>query len=1813
MNAELKTSVTPAQLDNIEVINVTASAAVTLGLDNAGQVTNVNNTFSTADLTVSGIAANAALSVQDVDSKNTTFTYASTSGTSDTAGLTVSNVVGGAAANISIAGVETVNITSNGTTANNFKLTDSAATTVNVSGANNLTLALGTLTAPTAINASNMTGNFTAVMAGTGTLTGGSGADNLGGAAGVKATIIGGAGTDTITAGGGATHADSLAGGLGNDLIVNADLVANTATAANNDSIDGGEGFDTLSSTSAAFAAVDNTATGAIQSISNIEAITVSDPGGLADSLTLSKIQAGIQTVNLSSGVTGARTVTFDSAVANAAINLGGRIDTAANFGVTAAGTATNDALTINNAATSGPIDVFNGGQIVATGYETLTLNGGTSDKSGQSLDILTVNTSNGNAATVKLTGDNAFTLSQVNTNNTGVLTIDASGLTKTTGTVFSYYDNTFATGSTQSITGSAGNDVIEANNGKSATIVAGAGNDTLTGGTAADSILGGTGNDNITGGGGNDVLKGEAGEDTITGGTGADSIDGGADNDSLVGAGGNDTINGGDGVDTIVATVAGNVSIDAGAGNDRVEVGDTLNASDVVSGGEGTLDVLSTTTATIGNIATVTNFEVLELGTTVAAQDMSKYTGNSGFTRVDELRASGAAITSAGAALQEFRMAGGTNSFALATNTSADSLTLGAATNNNTTVVKVTANDIETITVGAGAIASTVKDFAITGVGAGEGLVATKMTTLNIGAGINADVLVVDQGDTDGAEVLTTVNATAATGTVKVDLSQFDVASVTMNGAATKENTLIGGAGNDSITGGTVIDSLVGNAGNDTIVGNGGDDYLSGGAGNDSLTGGTGNDSISGGDGNDTINSGSAGNDTIDGGNGANSVTTGSGDDSITTGTGADTITSGAGADTITSGDGNDVITSGAGANVITAGAGADAVTLTAGTDVDTVFQSASESIAATANGLSATIAIGDTLTFGNGVDNVQNFTAGTGGDVLAIGTVLKTALLGTAKTGTDIGYLSGNYNAVTGIFTVTDNGSGADTLALVAGTVGTSASRAVILQGVNSASLVAANFGWNYTDLTSTYASTTWTVAGHAITGPLAIDATSSNMATNISGGGTGQTITAVGTYSVTGVTIIDLSGITGGFGTNVTLNGATGVNQALTSVVGTSGNDNFIFADGADYGTGVVTINGGSAGTDTLTITNMEGSAKVDDTSGNSGANWLLGIENISLTNGTMNLAGNSEATLTIGTHNSASQAFAVTNASNSKAATVVLNANNSTSYTGSSSTVGGGTAVDTVTINANGVAGRSISTGVGDDVVNLNVTTGVYLGSIDGGSGTDTLALSAATTADITGATVSSFEKLLYSAHGSVAISAANLAMFATSITGAAGGGDTLALVKGSGSGSFDFSTTALTGVETISTNGANVTLTASDADLTDVTTLTIGTAASTDIVLTDANDELTGITFTNTGVRSLQFGNFTVTLDEQNIETDFLAFQGNGGVSSKITTTGRTTELLIGNKLSNVSLLDVASYSSANDVVSIGGDSLTNLVTLTGNANTDLTITAGAVGTTIDARGLSTTTTTFDALVITEGLTLQVDQGFFNGVFGSINSSADTTSATNLQISSASSLDLGETSIGTISGTKDVQTTITGTLGNDTITLAASKSSGSTMVVTGNGGTDAFRFNEESGNELASAGAQNLTLANAVSISDFNSASDTFVGLGSDLSGVNLTVGSVASGAWNLDTTGPGFALITGASVADFTDLTSVGAAVGAVVATDGDQAYFAVTNVDESKVAIYQVTFKDSETDLIDATDGLTLIGVLTNTGDFTASNIGLY
>lgn len=223
------------------------------------------------------------------------------------------------------------------------------------------------------------------------------------------------------------------------------------------------------------------------------------------------------------------------------------------------------------------------------------------------------------------------------------------------------------------------------------------------------------------------------------------------------------------------------------------------------------------------------------------------------------------------------------------------------------------------------------------------DGTSETQTVTVTITGGMN--------------EITGTSGANNLTGTSKRDM---------MLGLAGND-TLSGGDGNDVIDGGLDSDRLYGNAGNDLVDGGSGNDYVYGDSGNDTLIGGEGNDRLYGGDGDDSLN-GSIGSDSMYG-NAGNDVLTGSNlANTLDGGTGVDTMTGGAGNDRYYVDDVNDMV-------IEFASGGTDTVYATASVtlanQVENLVINGANAIDGTGNSLS------NRLT-GNAVNNVLTGLAG-------------------------------------------------------------------------------------------------------------------------------------------------------------------------------------------------------------------------------------------------------------------------------------------------------------------------------------------------------------------------------------------------------------------------------------------------------------------------------------------------------------------------------------------------------------------------------------------------------------------------------------------------------------------------------------------------------------------------------------------------------------------------------------------------------------------------------------------------------------------
>jgi Ca2+-binding RTX toxin-like protein len=768
---------------------------------------------------------------------------------------------------VTVNNIATLNIISGeGTNAPNaINLVTDSATTLNITGESDLTIMGRVSDSVNLIDATGLSGDlYVAVATGDNTVLGGSGNDIIVGA--VEADLVdGGNGNDTILSGGGD---DSLEGGEGDDLLIITDgsvlqvsigslvlpnsppppnvpagsavfvsggdgndvidfsvgsLAANDSNnQADNDTIDGGDGVDTLIARSADLLAIDNTLKGAVQTVSGIEAITISDnlDGGDGDddedvTLTLSKIQSGIQTVTLAGeaivdengntvedGGNDDFGIVYDSGVAGI-LNLevalaqfkGGNPD----IYVESAGSLATDKITIAN--TSKTLDVFNDADIDAIGVEELTIDTGSG---GTDQEIDDIDVGDTLTSTLKFVGSNTV---EVDTIDAG--TIDASGLTGDASVSFKTPEKPAAPNASNvfKVIGSKNGDAITLRDGR-ADIDLGLGDDLLI--VRADALDG----DKVNGGdGGRDELRIDQG--------GLDATD--------------------------LANVTGFEILGFEYGNDTLSQSQDLQQF-VYSNME--LDTLlfgEDSDWTVTNArAAVETISFIDDG---GGNDPDVYTHVVNSIAMDRWQdADGNTSRSASPA--------GEDAITIETlDVDAD-----LPVQREHKITTLTLNDEEEITIQLGDAVTNASDTYTSDLEIGT-LNAIDLTKLNVFGEGDVKITLGAYGAATGLGVTPGIVEVDASGLVRASTFYFDAAlnndtasgsavQLDITGSLSGNNTIIGGQAADSITGGQGADSLDGGAGSDRIVAGAGSDIILGGAGDDIISGGVGADVMTGGDG---------------------------------------------------------------------------------------------------------------------------------------------------------------------------------------------------------------------------------------------------------------------------------------------------------------------------------------------------------------------------------------------------------------------------------------------------------------------------------------------------------------------------------------------------------------------------------------------------------------------------------------------------------------------------------------------------------------------------------------------------------------------------------------------------------------------------------------------------------------------------------------------------------------------------------------------------------------------------------------------------
>ncbi|NET36403.1 MAG: calcium-binding protein, partial [Cyanothece sp. SIO1E1] len=425
---------------------------------------------------------------------------------------------------------------------------------------------------------------------------------------------------------------------------------------------------------------------------------------------------------------------------------------------------------------------------------------------------------------------------------------------------------------------GGAGNDSILGNAALIGNVLEGlGGNDTLDGSAGADTVDGGADDDSVVGGLGDDSVLGGDGNDTLAGGAGNDTLLGGAGADVLMVDAGDDFLDGGDFIDTIdaSATTAGVTILIGGADGTILAATGTEIGTDTLAprfenviGGAGNDSILGNA-APIGNVLEGLGGEDTLDGST-GADTVDGGTGNDSVV-------GGSGDDSVLGGEGNDTLAGGAGNDTLLGGAGADTLVVDAGDDFLDGGDFIDTIDASATTAGVtiliGGADGTV--LAATGTEIGTDTLAPRFENVIGGAGddsilgnaapIGNTLEGLGGEDTlDGSTGADTVDGGADDDTVAGGLGDDlilggdgdDIVRGDLNTSDSQgdidggNDTLFGGAGNDSLGAKSGDDELFGGIGDDLLFGDDGDDILRGGVGNDTLIG----DDFSGGEGSDTF-----------------------------------------------------------------------------------------------------------------------------------------------------------------------------------------------------------------------------------------------------------------------------------------------------------------------------------------------------------------------------------------------------------------------------------------------------------------------------------------------------------------------------------------------------------------------------------------------------------------------------------------------------------------------------------------------------------------------------------------------------------------------------------------------------------------------------------------------------------------------------------------------------------------------------------------------------------------------------------------------
>jgi len=997
------------------------------------------------------------------------------------------------------------------------------------------------------------------------------------------------------------------------------------------------------------------------------------------------------------------------------------------------------------------------------------------------------------------------------------------------------------------------------------------------------------------------------------------------------------------DGADdvAITADATDKLSVNMGAGNDKVRIGN-IAATHTIEGGLGTDTLVSTAAITTTTGANISGFEAVSVGAVsvalpTATNILSGVTFTSTGGTVTGGLASGGVIT---------QVAGGTNTVVNTGWTgTADALTVnfGTATSTTLTAQSLTATlALEEVTINNLQLSTDVSSRTV-------GATGDALKTLNVNSAGAAPVIIAG-----GGAALTKVNAAGVGGNVTISAT-----------VATAGSELIGGSGNDILAGAAGVDTLTGGAGNDSLTGAAGNDVLSGGLGADTLAGGVGVDALTGGDGADVFSFGANATGLLESSAAA-----------------MDTISDFvSGSDRILTSQSNTSFVGNV-ANIQLGLAGMTGANQSFFvTTENTLYVVATQG---TLTNLDTTIKLTG-ITSLTGADVGQGAQAG-GADLTlsARNTFTATAL----STGGNVFTAADDTVRATDFLflesTTIAGGNGSDTIAITAGTAATTLTAA---ETANLTGFERMTLGENtVVGGASVTAAIEWDDA-NIPSGTFTFDASGlTTIASNFTGVAIDGTSAGTGTLNLTGSSFTGAGDTLVGGSFNDTINGGAG-NDTITgglgndSLSGGIGDDTIVAAgtDTIDGGVGNDTVQVAAAiGTSTTNLATIELGAGVNQVAytNNAASTALASIVSTSGVYGITIAASVSTATMTPAQFSGAYQAvgvnggnaegitFSTNGTINASAVTDIINLNLSAGTTGS------GANTLTVTTISTSITGAG-----GADTINVaggTAAQGVLAGTIVGGAGTDVINVTGDTATTVTlSASTNTIETINFASltqNVSLTTDNANLTAATQTLTVTMPSTSTGTLTFAGGvETEGNYSVVGATGADLITSGAGNDTLTANAGANTvfgGAGNDTISGGAVIDRLYGDnsGNKQVTPVTITNTVDGQLISGEtFTTVIDGFSVTTTASVANVSGDLASDVLLTMTSHAANINTALAAAGLTGLAT-AVASGTATVGTVTITFLadgvhtVTHTRSMTTTASVLVGQSNTTTGTAG-----------------------------------------------------------------------------------------------------------------------------------------------------------------------------------------------------------------------------------------------------------------